>query len=83
MKPEIIKSKRVTNGALELIKFTNDYDRDNVVKYEISLGCMSKDVLGGGAGKFKKIAEFDNFYSNEEEIIKFEKEIINFFEKLV
>ncbi len=51
MKSEIIKSKPINGGSLELVEFTDDFGR--IIKYEIAFGRNS-------TGTFEKIEEFED-----------------------
>ena len=70
MQTKVIKSKHVNDGILELIEFIDDFGK--IIKYEIALGRMQKDVVGDVAGELKKIAEFEN-----------ESEALNFFDNQI
>ena len=58
MQTKILKSKKINDGILELVEIVDDFGK--IIKYEIDVACMQKGVVGDGAGKFKKITEFNN-----------------------
>ncbi len=67
MTKEIIKSKQVKDGILDLFEFKND--SGEVVNYSLVKACRGRGVTGGGAAKIEE----ENFSDKQKAIDCFNK----------
>jgi hypothetical protein len=64
MKNKIIKSKRTSNGVVELIEYKDDFGK--IVNYSVINAIHGENFVGNGAGKIE-----ENNFSNKKEAIIF------------